>query len=80
MWTFRELSMSYRFKDLEHSCWGHSSFVPWVDVMDSRKGYSRGDAITIEAVIEVDPPLFFKTARVYSNAPTTTSSTCGCCT
>jgi len=59
----------------EHSCWGHSSFVPWVDILDTRKGFSRGDTVTIEAVVEVDPPLFFKTARVYSNAQSSATNT-----
>jgi len=51
----------------EHSCWGHSSFIPWVDLLDNRKGFSQNDRVTIEAVVEVDPPLFFQSALVYSN-------------
>merc|ERR1712080_20667 len=52
----------------EHCCWGHSSFVSWVDIMDVRKGFNRNNVIIIEAVLEVEPPLFFKAASVYSNA------------
>jgi len=36
--------------------WGYSSFVPWIDIIDSGKGYNKNDSISIEAAIQAEAP------------------------
>ncbi|CAH2000333.1 unnamed protein product [Acanthoscelides obtectus] len=36
--------------------WGYTEFKTWNDVLNPEKGYIKDDIITLEAVVEADPP------------------------